>query len=240
MTEYKNIIFVHIPKTAGKSVRKSLEKEIDESSIFPEHDQGSILKAMKNGTHDHFVGHVGASFALKYKPNDHFVFTFLRNPVNRLMSLYNFFSGLDLEKTGSDFTMKFAQENSVEDFFFSRDPRVLSYLDNTQTWQLAIGADYMTRKKFSHISEQELLKLARSNIMEMNFCGITEYATKSVELLGQLLKLPLVENHINSSHATTKFEDLSSGVKEKLRQYTALDNILYNEQKENFERQFLS
>ena len=98
----------------------------------------------------------------------------------------------------------------------------------------------MTLKKFSQISEQELLKLARSNIMEMNFCGITEYATKSVELLGQLLKLPLVENHINSSHAMTNFEDLSSGVRERLLQYTVLDDILYNEQTENFERQYLS
>jgi len=240
MTEHKNIIFVHIPKTAGKSVRKSLEKEIEKNSIFPEHDQGSILAAMKNESHDHFLGHVGASFALGYKPNDHFVFTFLRNPVDRLISLYNFFHGLDLNTTDSDFTMKFAHESSAEDFFSSHDPRVLSYIDNTQTWQLAIGADFMTRKRFSHMDDQDLLELARSNIMKMNFCGITEHTTKSIELLGQLLNMPLVENHINTSNTATRFEDLSSDARERLLQYTTLDNILYEEQKRNFERQYLS
>jgi len=240
MKTYKNIIFVHIPKTAGSSIRKSLERGFGEQTIFPEHDQGSIVTAMKNDTHQHFLGHVGASFALAYKPKDQFVFSFLRNPLDRLISLYNFFHGLDQKKIKGDFVIDYAINNTAEAFFESKDPRILSYLDNTQTWQLAIATDPMTRKKYSYLNDLDLLNLAQSNIHKMHFCGITEYSAESINTLGQLLGVSLTENRINASVTKMTFDDLSPNIREKLREYTKLDNILYENQKKFFEQWYLS
>lgn len=85
-TQYK-FIFVHIPKTAGTSIMRSLEGI-----------EGNNRRWLANTKHETLAqlnANIGARLSLKDRllgqtPKDYFNFGFVRNPWDRMASFYQF------------------------------------------------------------------------------------------------------------------------------------------------------
>lgn len=95
----RKIAFVHVPRTAGTSFRHQLQKAGqrvfmdygDDPFVAGRHPQfASIDAVMKSGEFDVVAGHVKASrYAKAAKANGWLLVTWIRDPLERLMSHYS-------------------------------------------------------------------------------------------------------------------------------------------------------
>ena len=77
----KDIIFVHIPKTGGSYIKGVLEESVEDSlQVIPNH----------HWIKEHYTLNEIASFN-EIDISRSFIFTLVRNPMNKLLSTYNFF-----------------------------------------------------------------------------------------------------------------------------------------------------
>lgn len=230
----ERFIFVHIPKTAGSSIRLMFGNALPNSTFNNKSDQGNMLAELSKKPTINLFGHIGSRHVINLNDND-FIFTFLREPVKRIESLYRFFSGLNKKDYEDHFPIKFAIENTFESFILSEDPRILEYTDNTQVWQIAAAADERTRRELRDISNIELLHLAKNNLESFDFIGITERMSDSLKCLSAISKLDLNEIKANESRKERVSYELSSAALKRLRELTLLDEILYRDGKKMFE-----
>ena len=85
-----NYIFLHIPKTAGQSLHSQLVTAFSETEICPARVE-SQLKDLSQGLRSYrlFSGHFDLT-SLRTVPDPRFVFTVIRDPIERLGSFYFF------------------------------------------------------------------------------------------------------------------------------------------------------
>jgi len=163
----RKFIFIHLPKCAGTSIKRALYPYCDEYDQFfgghPDAPEGN------NEISKHSTAMEIKSFATEKRWNNYFTFTFVRNPIDRITSLYNWWhhtKGLfDIKKKESICSMTF------EEFVFSEEtgPSMLSSL---------ISKDV----KDSFVSDK--------NRIELDFIGKQESLGKDFGYICGLFRLP--------------------------------------------------
>lgn len=123
-----NLVFLHIPKTAGQTVHSAISGALPKGATSPirVHDQAPAEQQMPPG-HRFYSGHINW-LDLDSVPRPRFVFTVLRDPLERLASFYFYIlqeaqatapEALDLpEHIGR----KRILECSADDYFLSGNP----------------------------------------------------------------------------------------------------------------------
>lgn len=133
-------------------------------------------------------GHFGFSFA-KRMLRERYSFTFLREPVDRIISLYSFCRSQPPEVYP---VYEAASKLSLDQFValgseFSETPieqlQCHSMIWNNQAWQLAYGWDYCPKDSdkwptMLDYSQDDILKMAKSNLEKFDYVGFTETFTQ--------------------------------------------------------------
>jgi Sulfotransferase family len=141
------IFFFHNPKAGGVSLRTVFESHfpterqcpiIENDKVGHEHSRGEY--AHFRG-YDYYAGHYGRDI-FEVVNDGHFSVTNFRNPVTRLISLYNYFRFnvklSEQERCSERFhAVLFAKSVGFEEFVSSEDPRVEVYVRNAHFRQLA-------------------------------------------------------------------------------------------------------
>lgn len=113
---YQRIVFHHIPKTAGTTIKAALSPLFPEGTEykvgFNDWDTGSdrdyiALSPQEKERYRFVHGHMPITL-LESAPRDSFVFAFFRNPIDRVTSLYNYY----VKTEGHKFN-KIIQENGL-------------------------------------------------------------------------------------------------------------------------------
>jgi len=116
-------------------------------------------------------GHFGYNDVAELVPES-YSFTFLRDPVDRVLSLYKFCMHADMQR---QFAVARAAKNlGLEGFLGSTLPEVCEMLDNQQTWQLARNYWQEDRHALQNINGRGLLELAKSHLAGFSHVGLTE------------------------------------------------------------------
>lgn len=235
----KPAIFLHIQKTAGTTIVELAARSYGSSNVishgdyvnglidFPlNEDKFFQVENMQNrfGNIPFISGHFGYDFAKNFMQN-RYSFTFLRNPVERILSFYYFCKS----RNGSDFEIyDLCQRLSLDEFLklgFS-DLKIKPFIWNCQVSQLAHG--FGSTESF-HITDKEMLKLAMQHLDEFSYVGFTESFEKDRDNILKDLGITAPKDNliINAGPTRELFGDLPKSTQVLLLELTKLDRALY-------------
>lgn len=221
------LLFVHIPRTGGTSITDLLLRALAglPTLTVPNFWGASIDRVPELDTYEFVAGHFGMDVRERFARPPR-VFTFLRDPFERVASLYDFGRSREVEglpKTAQRL-LPILRESSLEEFVLHEDPEIRRVVQNSQTWQLADG----------HFTEPyrppdaRSLELAKHHLDDSDFVGIFERLPQSVEALCRWLELPSAPAlaHMNARPASAD-SSRDPEFRRRVREHLELDLELY-------------
>jgi hypothetical protein len=239
----QSLHFLHIPKTAGTSIRTWIMDVYRETDWLPCH----FLKELQQYSIDEvnnyhfFSGHLGNTWYNLLSRPPH-TFTWLRHPIQREISQYFYIK--KMRKTLLDLPLNPFNEhyiNAVNELSLSdlcQSSSHLGYYDNLQVRTLAglfpiINTDPV-------YCDDEILEIAKTKLLECFFFGVTELMDLSITLLVYYLGFPpknfnfyLNKSKENDIHNQFTIQDL-----EKIQLANLYDQKLYDFALLTFEKSY--
>lgn len=173
------ICFVHIPKTAGTSITSCLQNFYSPKQIAPGNTMLDYKKLSKEELKKYLLykGHIYYSFAKENLPSDTIYITIIREPVERVLSLYKFWASHsddffqnpnipDIIKHGP----KMAKTLNFLSFVKSEDSFIVQSTRNNQLQQLSKLNNNFT-KKANH--SKDII----SNLSEFAVVGVLDFVS---------------------------------------------------------------
>jgi len=227
---YDHVVFLHMQKAAGTSLCEILPQCLGGPSI----SHGDYLKYQPHelASFRFIAGHFGYDY-LRAIPGRNFTFTFLREPVDRVVSLYYFMQNRDAREYE---IYSLAQQISFTEFVRSNQPLVSTHIDNHQVRQLARGWPYEQLRA----TGEQLLAQAIANLDSLSFFGFQETFESDVMELARRLDVQIEPQQLPRSNRSQRpdVSELSTDVVESIRRRTELDRRLYESARALARRKF--
>lgn len=222
----RSIIFLHVPKAAGSTLNKIIERQYEQKSIFSI-ENGSHVKEFiaefkrlpeaRKREIKVFQGHV--KFGLhEHLPQPSTYITIIRDPVERIISHYYYVLRTPRHYLYDEVTSK---NMSLKDYVGSR---ITTELDNAQT-RILSGIELVG---FGECST-EILESAKKNLQEhFSVVGLTERFDETLLLLKRAFqwKNPFYIKQNVTKNRLLK-EDISKETLNIIEKYNELDIELY-------------
>jgi hypothetical protein len=216
-----NLIFIHIPKTAGSTLNKIIKSQFPNKSVFKVDGlkgDKSIEELRKLDKKERnkircVTGHMNFGVH-KYLPRPSNYITVLRNPVDRLISLYYFI----LRQTEHPLHESIVSNNlSLEDFVNSDLASLNLY--NVQTRMLS----------GSKVKPEAQLNLAKKNLQKSFIAvGLTEKFDLSLQLFSEKLGWQVNQyTSVNVTQNRPQKSDIPQHIIQLIEEKDSLDMELY-------------
>lgn len=219
------LVFTHIPRTGGTTLRAILSKYLEKPLYIDSLSDFAFMNDENLNSHTFIATHCGYGiFSRIIVPPKKLVI--LRDPVERIVSQYYYLRGLEENVSYSSY---YAKTLSLEQFVKNENPAVWVGIRNTQTWHLIEDKNIHFRNKYKGMSDEKLLEIATDHLARYDFVGFTdrlpsvldqiaiEYGWKRVSE-----NLPLMRSS-ERPNTTDICESIRASVRDKVR----LDLLLY-------------
>lgn len=234
------IIFMHAEKTGGSTIHAVLKPFFSSDQICPERlSQIGFLPKEYLSRFSFFSAHAAIEDLIDI-PRPAFTMTFLRNPIERSISLYDFWRS---------FSWDFIEQNNLHGPRLAKMLTPREFFDRSNNWRTHATNRYtemligeVRDRSGAHIlrdierkSEQAIMVLE-----SFDFVGITELMDESFDRLSQCLDIPkdLLSERENVSHENSQknpstFEPIESltiedEVLDEISSLNAADKIIYD------------
>ena len=170
MPQNHKLVFLHVPKTAGTSLKVMLRTQYNRRDVCPLTFQHQFDKAdrIELDAYKLFLAHIGYDTARALSGN---VITVLRDPFERIVSLYYYLRNKHPD-SGAGY---YAKRLCFADFISLERPEIIVGIHNTQTWQIAYGHAMRYREEHvRNITDDQLYNIATKRIDEMSVVGVQD------------------------------------------------------------------
>lgn len=225
------IFFLHIPKTAGTTLISLLDSQFAPEKICPEQLPAGLpqLSPEKLASYRFIRGHFDYNFH-RLLPKKPLFLTMLRDPIDRVISFYEFWKLNNGISSGvnADITPAFRAEieHNPIPFITSQIPSIHMEVYNSQTRRIVSSAeDYLPG-----IPDQDVLELAKRRLREeFLFFGLVERFNDSLELLSYTLGWRPFRNYENKNVNAGRMHrsELPQAVLDAILEQNQLDFALY-------------
>jgi Sulfotransferase family len=238
LVKLKPAVFLHLQKTAGTSIVNVARQFYGNGNVISHGDFMSgtdqLAAADKVGQPDpvqsrfgdilFISGHFGYDFTKRFMAN-RYSFTFLRDPVERVLSAYYYYKKCDPNKFKHYETAQCLPLDEFLGLAFT-DPVIKALLWNYQVSQLAVG--WSAVDNFA-LNDSRLLELALQHLDEFSYVGFTETYKKDQDNILKAIGITMpVGNHkSNANPGRPLFDGLPQSSKNLLLELTVLDRQLY-------------
>jgi hypothetical protein len=241
----RRVLFVHIPRTGGSTVEKLMRRHL--RGVFsPSYAEGAFAGKGPRWLeqYDHYVGHNFYFSRVLLDPV--FVFTILREPLDRLYSLWAFLNEHKPERAAEyEGFLDCVRRNP---HFSNHQTRFLGSRYDLITAKERVRAGEMTRRELRRqigalrrapVGSEDL-EAARSALGEMDFVGIFEDLEGSVMSLfrqwGVNIRPPLPQVRV-SAPSTRHLVRLGDAERAEVEERNAIDIEVYKLALERYEEQ---
>lgn len=229
MTQPERLIYIHIPKTAGTSLRNAIESRYHKDKIAPY--ENIIELSTTIADHYYFYrGHFGYKDISPYIPKSYFI-SVLRDPVERVLSLYSFWRNIKnyhgTEENDPNYKgVMLAKNDCLSNFIRTKEKSILKEISNTQLRYLMHGLNADIKHHDIIDIKQQVKKIAKNYL----WIGFVDSLEEDFVLLKKILdldieRLPHKNKGLNFERQVNK-KDI-----EYIKTINNLDIILYNELK---------
>lgn len=178
----KLLYFLHIPKTAGTSLNKTLTSKFKPQKVYPfaTYHQVFTNSKLDLDSYDFIHGHFTMSFVenLKSTPN---IITVFRNPISRVVSAYNHF----MREPEASFEFNYFKKCNIKKalqtypwLFSNQQVKHLGWNENILTvpkYKIPIPFSIENWKEFhKNIKINEIYKKACENLEKLFLFGFTD------------------------------------------------------------------
>lgn len=239
------LVFLHIPKTAGTTLRELARQQVGSGRCLVVDDVSRVSYRSDSwlAGHEFVAGHFGASIFARLPPGAR-VFTMLRDPVARVRSQFRYFSELAARDVDFNAYRSRFLGRSLEEVLADRlDPFVNSFFRDTQAWALA--SDHQHHYRRPDAGPEEVLAIARRNLEAMHCFGLVERVADSVRLLNDRFgwRIPHAAAEglrENASVPVPADSDRDAAIDELIRAHNPLDLALHEWAVAEFDRRVAS
>jgi len=228
------LFFLHIPKTAGTALFRSLVRLVGDQNVLslPDH----VLSIAYGPTYSPSqIDGLGIKIVRQHKtydfiqefPRAPYTITMLRSPMARIISYYRYVKTVPSHSLHN----RVVNENIGLDEFLDIAPMFDTY--NSQTWRLC-GSEIFMKEAFS---DEDKVAIAKTHLEQVAYFGLQEQFDLSLKLLSWKFNWPSLKwDVVNKSKAKFTDHELTQTVKDKIEEMNHLDQQLYSYAEELFER----
>jgi hypothetical protein len=256
--ECEKYIFMHVPKTGGTTLHSVLVESFKSQDVCPERfNKLGNYKAGELAKYKFFSGHYDFISCQIIPGLNKKIFTFLREPKARLISLYYFLRShtLDYSEANNLNLAILANSHSFCEFLNSEDVRLTHNVFNPYL-QLLTGKrpsgefDLIGNQLVLNNHDKELLEFSKERLLSLSAFGLLERFDDSVELISEELDLHLpkkikrkmvLKDMVNSGSVHMQQVEKEDFVEEHHKEIlfnTYLDNKLYEYAEIIFDKRF--
>jgi hypothetical protein len=260
------IYFCHIPKTSGTSVVHSVSNAFSDTLRIPEwfevYDPAQVANSNREGfekflelsvkEYDFIYGHLGSAFSSRNYSDKVDTFTLIREPVDRLISIYNWINR-DVSESLWEKERKFELipflRNEHKTFYpsFSHTNNSQSaYIISDYCWYL-IDQNIFISINPINISFEELLQIIKKRKITISTIDNRKYLLDELEICLNKIKQTNIKldknlkeniNIIGQKRITLEniYSSLSKEDLDKIKQFNQLDFQLYDYVKNHEEK----
>lgn len=214
-----SICFLHVPKTAGTSIIAMMQRNADPAKFY--HAEGRrilrithLLKASKKILAGHFFLRDFSAELVR----DTYIFTFLRNPIDRVVSQYHYFR--EVEQATDDEEVMSAKAFELR--------HILTRPGNNPRW-INAQTTCLSGESRHKVADRESLERAIRNLQLLDFVGLYEQLQASWSRLATDLRWPDTELPVcNRTARRPQLSDVDPALVELIAERNALDLELYS------------
>lgn len=198
---------LHIPKTAGTSLRESIALAHPDLKVHQVLDPSRDSQSVEA---DVISGHFSFEATLRY---GHPVVTVLRHPVDRFMSIYFFWRELYQKNIERTRKTSLAHHLPLLDFARAMDePELCSELYNRMAWQL--HSDFRLAKRFearkqTGLTLEGLAQAALDNLRGFAVVGFQHRYGDFIAAINDRFDMQIENRKLNVTERRSAVEDLS-------------------------------
>lgn len=241
LVDDERLVLLHIPKCAGTVVHEALARRFDAGAVLKDRANAFHLATEKELARYRFVsGHLNWH-DIGRVPGPKQVVTFLRDPVERVLSLYYFWRahpGPLVEKRKLE-GPRLARSLGLADFLACEEPIVRHHIDNTMVRRLIGRTVFAGNTALRHRDARFCVETAMANLRRLNFVGfqetLEEDVTEMMRVLGLAPTGALEPVNVRSERiASGEFEPVepepvTDEVRARLQPLVAMDGPLYHQ-----------
>ncbi len=231
----QSLYFLHIPKTAGTTLNAVLDQHYSADTILPSdyfgknalhvtHKEITDAKRTEFNSYQLIHGHFGGDILANYLPN-HLSMTILRDPVARVVSLYNDW------RTKSDYSYEHAIQPARELIEIARKFPIDEFLLCGHELADRQFKDGQARQLVSTLALHEPAdaQAGCDRLDGMDLVGTTEMLEPTIHLLTQMMGWAPIANFasLNRSSGPMKTDQLDSRTREIIHEFTQADQVVY-------------
>ncbi|HCS55091.1 sulfotransferase family 2 domain-containing protein [Rubinisphaera sp.] len=218
------IVHMHIPKTAGTSIKSAFVAHYDLSRVCRAVLEPEFAE-INPDDYDFFTGHIGFDLASQF---GHPIVSVLRDPIDRFISVYYYWRQLYETENRRDPGIVAAHSLSLDEFAERFDEsKLIQQFYNQMTWQFAGSFNLNDRRKRIELTQAEVLELAQANMQKCAVVGRKEDLPGFVSDCRKTLGIELDIDKLNVTAKRPHIDEVPLSTRRRIAQWVPLDLELY-------------